>query len=320
VDTSLLLTLFEQPASLLGLALLLEWLLPLPTSVKPSAVLPLLERLSLKVNRRGSPATQQWLAGLLTPLTVLFPVLLGQWALRNLSLSEALFDLVLLLWLIEWRPLKNESRGLQQLIRGNKLNMARLQLARWTRRDTARLSLMGVCKAASEMTILRWLGQWFGVGFWFLVAGIEGALTFRLLQLMAQAFTPKLPRNLLFGEFCCRLYRLSLLLPGWFATLLLGAFPGGGHALLAAFRQAKGWHSSGSGALLAAMAAGLGISLGGPRFYLEQKIRYVRLGGPQEPDLQAFTRVHQRLTALSMLLLVLLFGFEGIAFYAQHLR
>lgn len=199
--------------------------------------------------------------------------------------------------------------------------MARLQLARWTRRDTSRLSLMGLCKAASEMTALRWLGQWFGVAFWFLLAGIEGALTFRLLQLMAQAFSPKLARNLQFGEFCCRLYSLMLLLPGWFATLLLGAFPGGGPALLAAFRQARGWYSSGSGALLAAIAAGLGISLGGPRFYLEQKIRYGGLGGSREPDLQALQQVQlPPLTALSVLLLFLLVGFEGIAFYAQYLR
>ena len=320
METSLLWALLEQPAILLALALLLEWILPLPSQVRPSALVPLLERLSHKVNRRGTPLTQQWVAGLLTPLTVLIPALLGQWALRNLSLSEALFDLLLLVWLLEWRPLKNESQALQHLLRANKISMARLQLARWTRRDTSRLSLMGLCKAASEMTVLRWLGQWFGVAFWFLLAGIEGALTFRLLQLMAQAFSPKLARNLRFGEFCCRLYSLMLLLPGWFATLLLGAFPGGGPALLAAFRQARGWYSSGSGALLAAIAAGLGISLGGPRFYMEQKMRYVRLGGPREPDLQALEQVHRRLTALSVLLLFLLVGFEAIAFYAQYLR
>ncbi|MBP8220185.1 MAG: cobalamin biosynthesis protein CobD, partial [Aeromonadaceae bacterium] len=80
METSLLWTLLEQPAILLALALLLEWILPLPSQVQPSALVPLLERLSQKVNRRGTPLTQQWIAGLLTPLTVLIPALLGQWA------------------------------------------------------------------------------------------------------------------------------------------------------------------------------------------------------------------------------------------------
>ena len=93
-----LITLLEQPASLLAVALFLEWLLPIPQAFRPSALVPMLERLGHKVNRKGSPPTQQWLAGLLTPLVVLLPALLGNWALRNLSLYETLFDLLLLLF------------------------------------------------------------------------------------------------------------------------------------------------------------------------------------------------------------------------------
>ncbi len=313
-----LVSLLEQPASLLAVALFLEWLLPLPQGFRPSALVPVLERLGHKVNRKGSPPTQQWLAGLLTPLVVLLPALLGNWALRNLSFYETLFDLLLLLWLLEWRPLKSELQALQQLIRADKTSMARLQLARWTRRDTRKLSPMGLCKATSEMLILRWLGQWFGVAFWFLLAGIEGALAFRLVQLMAQAFSPKLPRNLLFGECTSRLYRLLVWAPGWLASLLLGTFPGGGHALRAAFNQANQWHGSGSGALLSAMAGGLGISLGGPRYYLEQKVRYPRVGGTTEPSLETPMRVWSRLSTLMAVILLMLVGFAGLAVYAHH--
>ena len=319
MHTALLLSWLEQPACLLVMAVILEWLLPLPLALRPSALVPLLERLAHKVNRRDHPPAQQWLAGLLTPMVVLLPALLGTWALRNLSLYTGLFDLLLLLWLLEWRPLKAEIQALQQLLRADKISMARLQLARWTRRDTSKLSKMGLSKAASEMLILRWLGQWFGVACWYLLTGIEGALAFRLVQLMAQAFTPKLPRNLLFGELTSRLYRLLALLPGWLAALLLGAFPGGGNALRAAFSQAKQWHGSGSGALLSAMAAGFGLSLGGPRYYLEQKVRYVRMGGSSEPDPTSPIRIRHRLNRLMFILLFLMVVFSGLAWHAQHL-
>ena len=127
-----------------------------------------------------------------------------------------------------------------------------------------------------------------------------------------------MPRNLLFGECTSRLYRLLVWAPGWLASLLLGTFPGGGAALRAAFNQASQWHGSGSGALLSAMAGGLGVTLGGPRYYLEQKVRYARVGGTTEPSLETPMRVWSRLNTLMAVVLLLLVGFAGLAVYAHH--
>lgn len=308
----------EQPLSLLLLALLLEWWLPIPMSWRPSALVPLLGRLALKVNPKGRPARQQTLAGLLTPLVILLPALLAYWSLSNLAVYEPALDLLLLLWLLESRPIKGEQLALTQLLKADKLAMARLQLGRWCQRETGNLSQMGTCKAAAEMVALRLLGQWFGVAVWFLLLGLPGALTFRLLQLMNQAFSPKRPQQRLFGEFSARFYRVLLSVPGLLLAWWLLLFPGGGAAALALWKQARHWPAFGSGALLAALGAGLNLQLGGPRFYHGQKVRQARLGGQGEPGPQDIGRVRRRLSLAAWSLILLLAGLNALYFYAHH--
>lgn len=307
--------LLSYPTSMLLLAMLLEWLLPLPASARPSALVPLLEQLSRKVNPPNRPVGQQWLSGLLTPLVILLPTWMALWALHTLALSVALFDLVLLIWLLEWRPIDGDIRALLQLLATDKLAMARLQLARWTRRDTAQLSRMGLCKAAAEMLLLRWLGQWFGVAFWYLLGGLPAALTFRLLQLMAQAFSGKLPRNAQFAMVTTQAYRLLLWLPGYVAAMFLALFQRGGLVLKAIRRQSHHWASAGSGALLAAAGASLGIRLGGPRFYLQHKVRYPNMGGVRDPEITDLDALLQRMRQLISLLLVILFALLAVRAY-----
>lgn len=309
----------DQPLLVALVAVVLEMVLPLPASVRPSALVPLLERLARKVNYRQSPPAQQWVAGLLTPLVVLIPSVAGCWALRNLTLSETLFDLLLLCWLLEGRPLRQQLAGMLPLLRADKLVLARRQLSPLVRRETDRLSLMGICKATSEQLILRWSGQWACVLFWYLVAGIEAALVIRLLQLMTQAFSVKLPRQRLFGEPTATLYRVLSGLPAILNTLVLGMLPGGGHALRAAWRARRDWPGGAQGMLVAAVAGGLGLRLGGPRFYAGEKVRYPILGGGPgggaEPQADSPLRVRSRLRWLAAIWLLLSLLMEGLWLY-----
>ena len=93
----------EQPLSLLLLAMLLEWWLPIPVSWRPSALEPWLARLARKVNPKGRAAAQQQIAGLLTPLVILLPALLAYWSLSNLAVYEPALELLVLVWLLESR-------------------------------------------------------------------------------------------------------------------------------------------------------------------------------------------------------------------------
>lgn len=308
----------EQPLSLLLLAMVLEWWLPIPVSWRPSALVPGLSRLARKVNPKGRAATQQQIAGLLTPVVILLPALLAYWSLSNLAVYEPALELLVLLWLLESRPIKGEQLALTQLLKAGKLSMARLQLGRWCQRETGNLSQMGTCKAAAEMVALRLLGQWFGVAIWYLLLGLPGALAFRLLQLMSQAFSPKRPQNRLFGEFSTRLYRTLLSVPGLLLAWWQLLFPGGGAAAQALWKQARHWPAFGSGALLAALGAGLNLQLGGPRFYAGQKVRLARIGGQGDPGPLDIGRVRRRLSLAAWSFILLLAGFNALYFYAHH--
>ena len=78
-------------------AALLEAVLPWPARFRPGAAVPLLTRLGHKVYRPDGSPSQQRQAGLLALLVVWLPCAAGLWAVRNLSLSEPLFDLLFLL-------------------------------------------------------------------------------------------------------------------------------------------------------------------------------------------------------------------------------
>jgi len=319
VDSLLWSTLAEHPVTLLTIALFLEWLLPLPISFRPSALVPLFERLGKKVNAKSNPESQQWLAGILTPIVILVPLVMALWSLRNIAFYEPLFDLLLLLWLLESNPLKGQSIILSRLLQANKLEMARLQLARWVRRDTHTLSAMGTAKAATEMIALRLLGQWFGVAFWFIAAGIYGALLFRFIQILAQSFNTKRPVNRIFGELTNQLFKLALLPPVCLLCLLLGCFPGGGRGIYCLFRQARSWPSLANGSYLATLAGSLELLLGGPRLYDGQMVRLPKLGWGNEPDTHSLKRVRNRLLWLGFWLWALTMAFSGILLHAQHL-
>jgi adenosylcobinamide-phosphate synthase len=57
------------------------------------------------------------------------PCAAGLWAVRNLSLSEPLFDLLFLLLMLESRPLRELARGAAPW--QETLVVARLQVAPW---------------------------------------------------------------------------------------------------------------------------------------------------------------------------------------------
>ena len=98
--------LLSTTAAILVGAALLEAVIPWPSHLRLSAVTPLLTRLGHKVHRADGTPRQQLQAGMLAMLVVWVPCAAGLWSLRNLALSEPIFDLLFLLLMIESRPLR----------------------------------------------------------------------------------------------------------------------------------------------------------------------------------------------------------------------
>lgn len=300
------------PAAIMAGAALLEALLPRPEWLRLSAAEPLLARLGHKVRRPDGSPRAQWQAGMLALLVVWVPCAAGLWAVRNLSLSEPLFDLLCLLLLIESRPLRTLASAGGALLKGDTLPLARLQAAPWLRRETGKLSAMGLAKALCEGTLLRLLGGWAGPLFGFALAGVQGALLWRLAQLSHLAWSGKQADFAHFGRPAAALYQ-ALIAP---AALLLAlpALPPRLREGIRAWRHGlTHWPHPAAGALLAALACQSGLRLGGPRYYQGTLVRLAVLGKGGDPDWESPHRLLNRLQLigwgwLALMLLITLTG------------
>ncbi len=290
---ALMTALASTTATIMVGAALLEALLPWPARFRPGATVPLLTRLGQKVYRPDGSPSQQRQAGLLALLVVWVPCAAGLWAVRNLSLSEPLFDLLFLLLMLESRPLRELAQGSRALATQETLVVARLQAAPWLRRETGALSVMGLNKAVSETCVLRLVGQWAGPLLGFALAGVQGALLWRLAQLMNQAWSPKQTEFVHFGRAASALYQ-GLCTP----AILLLALP----LALTRLRQlgsklrlALRWPYPTMGGLLSLLAQSTGCRLGGPRYYQGQLVRLPVFDEGAEPDATLPRRLLHRL-------------------------
>lgn len=290
---ALMTALASTTAAIMVGAALLEALLPWPARFRPGATVPLLARLGHKVYRPDGSPGQQGQAGLLALLVVWVPCAAGLWAVRNLSLSEPLFDLLFLLLMLESRPLRELAQGSRALATQETLVVARLQAASWLKRETGKLSVMGLNKAVSETCVLRLVGQWAGPLLGFALAGVQGALLWRLAQLMNQAWSPKQAEFVHFGRAASALYQ-GLCAP----AILLLALP----LALTRLRQLGGklhpalrWPYPAMGALLGLLAQSTGSRLGGPRYYQGQLVRLPVFDEGAEPDATLPRRLLHRL-------------------------
>ena len=290
---ALMTALASTTAAIMVGAALLEALLPWPARFRPGATVPLLTRLGHKVYRPDGSPSQQRQAGLLALLVVWVPCAAGLWAVRNLSLSEPLFDLLFLLLMLESRPLRELAQGSRALATQETLVVARLQAASWLRRETGALSVMGLNKAVSETCVLRLVGQWAGPLLGFALAGVQGALLWRLAQLMNQAWSPKQAEFVHFSRAASALYQ-GLCAP----AILLLALP----LALTRLRQLGGklrlalrWPYPAMGGLLSLLAQSTGCRLGGPRYYQGQLVRLPVFDEGAEPDATLPRRLLHRL-------------------------
>lgn len=305
-------TLLSTTAAILVGAALLEAVIPWPSHLRLSAVTPLLTRLGHKVHRPDGSPGQQMQAGLLAMLVVWLPCAAGLWSLRNLALSEPIFDLLFMLLMLESRPLRELAHATHSLTTQETLPLARLQVAPWLKRETSKLSTMGLAKAVTESCALRLVGQWAGPLMGYALAGVQGALLWRLTQLMSQGWSMKDPAFGYFGRATSALYQ-GLNAP----TILLLGLP----LLLPRLKQAAQllrngalWPYPAIGMLLTLLADKCRIRLGGPRYYQGTLQRWPILGSGDDPDGESPRKVLNILQGISWgwLMLALLVTVAGL--------
>ena len=270
------LTLLEQPVVLLSLGVVLS--LVLPATRLQQLITHGLQLLGQRLNGERYRPRYLHKAGTAALLCLLLPLLATYWALAVLAPWPHLLEPLLLWCCLDMGRL---SRALPAIMRHGEHSkpLARLALAPLCLRQTDPLSPLGLYKALAEVAILR-LAADFALLVWYLVAGIYAALLFGLLRYAVQAWPHKLVAWRAFGWFPSLLYRSLAWLPFQALALSLLIYPGSIGAIKA-WPQGRLWPFAASGRLLAVVAGGVNVGLGGPRRYTDATDYYPKLGSQQ---------------------------------------
>lgn len=172
------------------------------------------------------------------------------------------------LWLvIGARSLADHGRAVAAPLRQNNIAGAREQVARIVSRDTGALDVNGVARAATESMLENGADAVFASLFWFVLAGLPGALLHRLVNTLDAMWGYRTERFERFGKAAARLDDLLAWLPSRLTALsyaLVGGLHGRCRLALRCWRQQAGaCDSPNAGPVMAAGAGALGVELGG---------------------------------------------------------
>lgn len=275
-------TFAQVPTSVLVLAcvLILERVFPLRENINPLSFFKAIALgISAKVHskKKRNNITQQKIAGVMAIPTLLLPFLFLDYMLTLLTDFPYIFDGILLWMCLSWSAVKKDARVIERALKKEQKSLAKDHLSRWVIRDTETLSPMGVCKSTIEMLMLRAGKEYFAVIFYYMLFGSFVMLGYRLTALLAHSWNTKLVHYRHFGKPAQTLAGILEYLPNRLMSLvvmMLGNFG----LTFTLMRGARKWQNRNSLTLLAATAANLKVSLGGPAIYEGEKLRRAVIG------------------------------------------
>nr|WP_086940095.1 cobalamin biosynthesis family protein [Thaumasiovibrio occultus] len=275
-------------------ALALHWLVPISPAFHP---LHWWQRLAFaiadKVNKSNDAPSQRQISGLMAWLLMWLSVLIFLIALRQLVFLPAFFNLLLLWLALDWKPLHQLSSRLQNGLAEERLKYCRYQLSAELNRDTDRLTLVGLGKAAAETLLIGYGRRVIGVLFWYCVGGGIAAIMYRLAVGLARYWSPTRPLFAFFGTPAVRILAVLDLLPMRLFALSIICGQHARTSLQSLRQQGEQWLLPGPGWLLAAAGSKLSLSLGGPVIYAGTRHERPTLGGQIAPAGYHLALLHQ---------------------------
>lgn len=199
------------------------------------------------------------------PCVLLLAVLL--WGLRGWPWLAAAVSTVLLYLTLGLRSLGEHARPVADALSSQRLDDARVAVARMVSRDTAALDATQVASAATESVLENGSDAVFATLFWFALLGAPGALLHRLANTLDAMWGYRTPRYRRFGWAAARIDDVLNFIPARLVALTYAAFGDGARALRCWRTQARAWDSPNAGPVMAAGAGALNVRLGGAAPY-----------------------------------------------------
>lgn len=275
--------LLEYPSVVLLLAVLLEIVLPLSSSWRLSALKPLFAMMARKVNRDGNSLGQKVFSSVFLPVFILVIIFAILEFLRFIIIYDSLLSILLLPLLLESKPVLKNIVAVRNAIDDGRKDEGKKILQTRMIRDCRKLSQMGMYKAMSEQMAMSMFVNWFAILVWYMLLGVEGAVMMQAVAVMNRSFSSKEKKTELFGIFIMKLEH-ALLIPALVSFMLFMTFSFFYARILKnVLTHMKSYHDVISSVILDTMGSYANCSLGGPRYYKNEIVRFAKLGTKNDP-------------------------------------
>jgi adenosylcobinamide-phosphate synthase len=261
------------------LVVLIERYLPWPEKFHPISFIKALAKgmqakvLFVEQNSIG----QQRVSGALACIVLLLPFCSILVVCKYLSEYPIFFEALMLLVALRFKDIIRQTHRVTSALTKQQKMLARHALSQIVLRETQKMSSLGIVKANIESVLLRYSYQYCTVVFWYLITGGVGALTYRLIYELSLCWNNKSLRFKYFGQPVRYVVNVLQWLPNKLACLNIMLAVNISRGSAALFQRVS--YQCNHLFVLNVCGASLGIELGGPACYEQQKVRTSKCGG-----------------------------------------
>ena len=254
--------------------------------------------LDVRLNRTAKPEPAGLKAGgLAIAALVLLALAMGaglETVLHGAGWVGSVIECLLVSVFLAQRSLYDHVNAVALALREEGLIAARKKVGLIVGRDPDLLDEEGVCRASIETLAENFSDGVVAPAFWYLIFGLPGLLVYKMINTADSMIAHKNAPYLYFGRATAQVDDLANWLPARIsagllaaASALVGGAKTGRYAMAIAVRDAGLHRSPNAGWPEAAMAGGLNIALGGPRFYPQETVQQAHLNATGKKDLSA---------------------------------
>jgi adenosylcobinamide-phosphate synthase len=204
------------------------------------------------------------------------------------------------------RSLGEHAWPVAQALRLGDLPLARQRVGYMVSRNTAALDATGVARAGTESVLENGSDAVFAALFWFVVAGAQGVVLYRLSNTLDAMWGYRNARFERFSWAAAKIDDLLNYLPARLVALTYALLGRMALALRCWRTQAPQWDSPNAGPVMAAGAGALAVSLGGAAQYHSELHQRPALGAGPAPQARDIERALNLVNGGVLLWLVLL--------------